>query len=84
MHAQVLLRGIDAAATAASCERIRVAVETELWAAIARGLAVTISVGCATAAQVGDPGISALLALADQRLYAAKKAGRNRVVCADA
>ena len=79
----LLLRGIDTAAAAASCERTRAAVEAEPWASIAPGLAVTISIGCATAAQVGDAGIGALLALADQRLYAAKNAGRNRVVCGD-
>jgi diguanylate cyclase (GGDEF)-like protein len=42
------------------------------------GLHVTASLGCATLNET-DGSIDALLALADDRLYAAKHAGRNRV-----
>ncbi len=41
-------------------------------------LRVTASLGCATFDEVGGS-IDALIALADERLYAAKRAGRNRV-----
>ena len=79
----LLIRGVDGPAAAASCERIRAAVEAEPWALIAPGLVVTVSIGCASAGPGDEAGIGALLALADRRLYAAKAAGRNRVVCVD-
>jgi diguanylate cyclase (GGDEF)-like protein/PAS domain S-box-containing protein len=41
-------------------------------------LKVTASLGCATLDEVGGS-IEALIALADERVYAAKRAGRNRV-----
>lgn len=41
-------------------------------------LGVTASLGCATFDEVGGS-IDALIALADERLYAAKRAGRNQV-----
>jgi len=60
------------------CDKLRRAVEAHDWPAIAPGLAVTVSLGIAGNAQTADP--AALLAAADARLYAAKRAGRNRVV----
>ena len=60
------------------CDRLRELVQAHDWSAIRPGLAVTISMGVAeltAASQLPD----ALLAAADTRLYAAKRAGRNRV-----
>lgn len=63
---------------AARLERIRLAVETFDWSAIAPGLAVTVSIGAATWAARSD--FTYALRKADQNLGAAKTAGRNRVV----
>ncbi|MEG8024424.1 diguanylate cyclase [Sphingomonas aurantiaca] len=46
-------------------------------------LTVSASLGCATLDEAGGS-IDALIALADERLYAAKRAGRNRVYRSDA
>ncbi|MBU0491661.1 MAG: GGDEF domain-containing protein [Chloroflexi bacterium] len=59
------------------CERIRQTVEAYDWAAIQPGLHVTISMGLAENEGHADHG--ALLRAADDRLYEAKRAGRNRV-----
>lgn len=72
-----LLPGADLAAAGEAAERIRAAVAQRPVSAAGRILAVTVSVGCA-ALQAGEGGC-ALLARADERLYAAKAAGRDRV-----
>jgi diguanylate cyclase (GGDEF)-like protein len=64
-----------------AAQRLRRSVESFDWELVAPGLRVTVSIGLAGAAEVADG--SDLLALADQRLYAAKRAGRNRVVSGD-
>jgi len=61
-------------------ERVRQSVATQAWPEVRPGLVVTVSIGVTHSADAGDP--SALLTLADQRLYTAKIEGRNRVVCA--
>jgi diguanylate cyclase (GGDEF)-like protein len=71
--------GEQAARTAA--ERLRVAVETFDWQAVAEGLAVTVSIGVAHGTEAAS--VADVLALADRRLYVAKRTGRNRVVHAD-
>lgn len=59
-------------------EGIRCAFEEHDWSTVAPGLTVTVSVGLATLREAdGDP--VRLLELADERLYASKKGGRNRV-----
>jgi len=76
----VLMPATDAGAGRAACERIREAVEGEAWGRIAPSLRVTASVGVASTQVPGD--LEALVNLADQRLYDAKRAGRNCVVAA--
>ena len=61
-----------------ACEKLRAAVQAHDWAAVAPGLAVTVSVGVAGNGEAADP--AALLAAADARLYQAKRAGRNCVM----
>ncbi|KAF0813179.1 Response regulator PleD [Andreprevotia sp. IGB-42] len=73
----VLLPGIEGAAATAIAERIRRRVAGHGWAEVAPRLAVTTSVGCASAH--GDEGARGVLARADALLYRAKKQGRNRV-----
>ena len=60
------------------CERLRAAIESHDWSGNGAGLRVTMSFGLA--ALVDEPTHERLLAVADQRLYAAKEAGRNRIV----
>lgn len=74
----VLMPRTDAPAALAGCERICRAIREEPWETIAGGLTLTTSVGLATAETGGE--LQALVNLADQRLYAAKAAGRDCVV----
>jgi diguanylate cyclase (GGDEF)-like protein len=74
----VLMPATRPAAAVACCERIRAAIGAEPWGEIAPGLRMSASAGVATAGQPGDLG--ALAELADERLYAAKRGGRDRVV----
>jgi|GEM_PF-2223968 len=67
---------MDAAAEA--CERIRRQIECAPWDEVRPGLAVTTSVGLADGH--GHDTVWHLLREADKRLYAAKAAGRNRMV----
>jgi diguanylate cyclase (GGDEF)-like protein len=73
----VILPQLDAAALAAIAERIRATIEA--MPAPADGAQVTVSIG---AAMYPDDGAKAdaLFRAADERLYAAKEGGRNRVV----
>jgi len=73
-----------------AAERIRQAVAGHDWTALAAGLQVTVSIGLARADEAtrgaeGAEGAegAGVLETADRRLYAAKRAGRNRVVHAD-
>ncbi len=64
------------------CEQIRIAVEKMDWSALGGAVPadfrITISFGVADAG--GDLRRAGVLGAADERLYAAKKGGRNRVV----
>jgi diguanylate cyclase (GGDEF)-like protein len=74
----VLMPATEARAASACCERIRRRIRDEPWHAIAAGLALTASVGVAS---TDDPDqLTALARSADQRLYEAKRSGRDRVV----
>jgi len=76
------LADADLAAAGDVAQRVRLAIEAEPWADTHPDLAVTVSIGVAAAHDAMDA--TALLTLADQRLYAAKYAGRNRVVIGEA
>ncbi len=60
------------------CERLREAVQAHDWGAVVPGLTVTLSVGIAGGRAPEQA--ASLLAHADRLLYAAKRAGRNRVL----
>lgn len=71
----------DLAGAQALGEKIRTAVENATMEHDGGTIALTVSIGLAQAeATDGAEGLSAVLARADQALYAAKRAGRNRVV----
>ena len=74
----LLMPQTDANAAATACERLRAAISEEPWSRIAPGMTLTASIGVATAENASD--LRALTEIADQRLYAAKRAGRDRVV----
>jgi diguanylate cyclase (GGDEF)-like protein len=74
----VLMPVTEARAAIGCCERIRRRIRDESWDHIAAGLAVTASIGVAS---TDDPDqLVALARSADQRLYEAKRSGRDRVV----
>jgi diguanylate cyclase (GGDEF)-like protein len=74
----LLMPQTDANAAATACERLRAAIRDEPWSRIAPGMRLTASIGVATAENASD--LRALTEVADQRLYEAKRAGRDRVV----
>ena len=74
----ILFHGLDEQAGWVAGERVRLAVEGFDWGSLAPGLVVTVSVGVAHGAEAGS--MAEVLALADQRLYTAKRSGRNRVI----
>ncbi|HEV2333840.1 MAG TPA: diguanylate cyclase [Gammaproteobacteria bacterium] len=59
------------------CEKIRKQVEEYDWSRLQPGLQVTLSVGVTAAPPEYD--VDALIAAADEKLYEAKRGGRNRV-----
>lgn len=74
----LVLADTDRHGAEAVAGRLAQAVRDHPWPRISPGLVVTTSVGVAEAAEAAT--VDALLALADKRLYAAKIAGRDRVV----
>jgi len=60
------------------CERLRIVVADASWQHIDSRLSVTVSIGYAFCSQSSDP--TAEIALADRRMYEAKRQGRNRVI----
>jgi diguanylate cyclase (GGDEF)-like protein len=74
----LLLADTDDSAAAATADRIRALVEAFDWARVKPGLRITVSIGVAGVHETTSTATT--LDLADQRLYEAKHAGRNRVV----
>jgi diguanylate cyclase (GGDEF)-like protein len=76
----IILRGIDINGALAMADRLRATVEGMQVGHEGRNIRVTLSGGCASAAELEQVTHTALLSLADRRLYAAKHSGRNRIV----
>ena len=76
----LLMPGAGAEEATAACERLRAVVAAEPWDDIATRLTVTASIGVVSTRDAG--GLAPLTKVADARLYAAKRAGRNRVTAA--
>lgn len=75
----IILRGIELLGARALAERLRITVAAMSIVTERGPIRVTVSLGCAASSESGlEP--ESLLALADARLYAAKRGGRNRVV----
>jgi diguanylate cyclase (GGDEF)-like protein len=72
----VLEGGLPAAAEV--CEAVRAAVAAHDWESVAPGLRVTTSVGLTSVRD--DDSAQSVVRRADEHLYAAKRAGRNRVI----
>jgi diguanylate cyclase (GGDEF)-like protein len=72
----IVLTKVDAEVAAQICERLRHAVATELHPLTGR-CEISVSIGVADASAYDTP--QSLLARADEALYAAKRAGRNRL-----
>jgi diguanylate cyclase (GGDEF)-like protein len=78
-----ILRTTDIDAAACAAERIRHAVAGAEIPVEGRSIRMTVSIGCASLACSAPRSPEDLVAIADRRLYAAKHAGRNRVVASD-
>lgn len=76
----MLCRATDAVDAVHLAERLRRAVESERFVWRAERFTMTISMGVATSCESGIESVKELIERADQRLYVAKRAGRNRVV----
>jgi diguanylate cyclase (GGDEF)-like protein len=76
----LILRGIDRAGASTVGERLRERVEAMTVHTDGGLLKITVSVGCSSFADLEDKTPESLVSTADKRLYAAKHAGRNRVV----
>jgi diguanylate cyclase (GGDEF)-like protein len=77
----VVIIGMGVAEAADFAERVRMRIERECGAAVREvsGLRVTASIGVEPMSRDGEA-LVALVERADQALYSAKRAGRNRVV----
>ncbi|GLY97180.1 GGDEF domain-containing protein [Actinoplanes sp. NBRC 103695] len=76
----LVLPGTEVTVAARVLDEIRSAVGAHAWRPITGSLPVTVSIGVATGAETAAPTQPVLLSIADRNLYAAKHAGRDRVV----
>jgi diguanylate cyclase (GGDEF)-like protein len=74
----LVVEGGDTVTAARTCRRICQVMRNWDWSRIHPCLYVTLSIGIAHAPEAANP--AAVMALADRRLYDAKKAGRDRIV----
>ncbi len=79
----VLLPDTNRLGTAVLAERIRVAIEREKFIVGDKVVPVTVSIGIASFGVDPADSIDHLLGVADNRLYLAKNAGRNRICVND-
>lgn len=75
----ILLPDTNRLGAAVLAERIRAAVERERFDVEEHGVRMTLSIGLASYAVEGVDTVDQLLNIADQRLYLAKRHGRNRI-----
>ena len=75
----ILLPGANRLGATILGERIRVAVESEPFTSNGKPVPMTVSIGIATHGVDPATTMDQLIALADDRLYIAKRNGRNRV-----
>jgi two-component system, cell cycle response regulator len=75
----IIARGSGLEVAAALSERMRGAVEAHSFAHEGARIPVTVSVGVAAAPAPGLSSAASLVARADETMYSAKRAGRNRV-----
>ena len=73
----ILFPETDEATAHRVCEKMRSSVERHNWHVITDDLAVTVSIG--VAGSDTDDNLAGIMRTADDRLYRAKRAGRNRV-----
>ena len=76
----VLLRGINLGDARAVADRFRIKVEEMRVEHGGDVIAITVSIGVASAACCDEWSAEQLIGIADRRLYAAKRGGRNQVV----
>jgi two-component system cell cycle response regulator len=74
----LLMEGTDVLLAAKICRRISQAIRSWSWSQIHPNLRITLSIGVALAEEARTP--VEVMAVADERLYQAKNAGRDRVV----
>ncbi|MEO8901646.1 MAG: GGDEF domain-containing protein [Polyangiaceae bacterium] len=79
----VILRGASTRGAARLAERLMDALRIQHAKYEGREIPVTLSAGCAALSCCRAPSPEEVVAVADRRLYAAKQAGRNRVVASD-
>ena len=79
----VILRGASTRGAARLAERLREALSLQHAVYEGQEISVTLSAGCAALSCCATPSSDEVVAIADRRLYAAKQAGRNRVVASD-